>query len=104
MSNAKELNEDNFEEFTSQGNVVVDFFADWCGPCKMMGPVIDSLSEEMKDVKFAKVNVDTAGELAQRFQVRGIPTFIFFKDGEQVNRISGAAPKDEFQEIIESSF
>ena len=99
-----ELNESNFEK-TLKGNknLVVDFWADWCGPCKIMAPVFESLSKEMKNVKFAKINVDENNHLASEFGVMGIPTFIVFKDGKEVERVVGAAHKTIIKEKIEST-
>jgi thioredoxin 1 len=81
--------------------VVVDFWAVWCGPCRIMAPIIDEVARELKGkVKFGKVNVDEEGELAERFEVMSIPTLIFFKKGRQVERITGAIEEDELMDII----
>ena len=88
--------------------LIVDFHAKWCGPCKMLGPVIEALSvdEKNKDITIGKVNVDGEGnqELAQKYGVRGIPTVIFFKDGEEVigKRSAGAKSQADLQAIIDS--
>lgn len=82
--------------------VVVDFFAEWCSPCLMMAPVIESLAEKNKDVKFAKVNVDDNNELAGKYEVSGIPCIIFFKNGKEVSRKVGAQPEESIQEEIDS--
>lgn len=82
--------------------VLVDFYADWCGPCKMTGPIIDELSNEMKDVKFVKINVDENSELASSYQVFSIPTFIIFKDGKVVHQFVGAMSKEGFINEINS--
>jgi thioredoxin 1 len=101
----EELNAENFDEFLQGDNVVIDFFADWCGPCKMVAPEFEKASEELKDkVKFAKVNVDGNQSLAERFQVMSIPTLIFFKDKEQVERLNGAVDKSEILEVAERAF
>ncbi len=85
-----------------EGITVVDFWAPWCGPCRMVAPVIEELAEEMEgEVRFAKVNVDEAPQIAQRFQVRSIPTIGFFMDGEPVGSVVGAHPKAALQQIIE---
>lgn len=88
----------NFDKFIGKGNVVVDFYADWCGPCKIMAPEFEKASSEIKDVDFGKVNVDKDSELAQRFQVMGIPTTIFFKDKEQVDRHTGLMTAEDIKE------
>lgn len=92
------LDKNNFESevIKSKGLVLVDFYATWCGPCKMTGPIIDQLSEEMKQVKFVKVDVDANQELASQFQIFSIPTCIIFKDGQAVNQFVGAMGKEGF--------
>ncbi|KKP87142.1 MAG: Thioredoxin [Candidatus Roizmanbacteria bacterium GW2011_GWA2_35_8] len=79
-----------------KGIVMVDFFAHWCGPCKMTGPIIDQLSEELKDVKFVKVDVDANPDLSQEYSVFSIPTFVIFKDGAPANQFVGAMGKEGF--------
>jgi thioredoxin 1 len=85
--------------------VLVDFWAEWCGPCKMIAPILEEIAEEQGDViKIAKLNVDEAQEIARRFEVMSIPTMILFKDGEEAKRIIGAKPKqaiiDDFAEFL----
>ena len=104
MVKIEELDEGNFDEFISNGNVIVDFWAEWCGPCKMMGPQFDEASKEIKDVKFGKVDVENNQELASRFQVMSIPTTIFFKDKEQVDRKVGALSKEDIEGAVEDNF
>jgi thioredoxin 1 len=99
----KELNEETFKELTENGTAVVDFWADWCGPCKMLAPVFEELSEELTAHSFGKVNVDDAQSLAQSHGVRAIPTIIFFKDGEEVDRVQGALPKQALKKKIEEA-
>lgn len=100
----EEVTSENFDEFVSNGNVIIDFSADWCGPCKMLGPQFFQASEDVNDVKFGKVNVDKARDLASRFQVMSIPTIIFFKDKEQVERISGGLSSGEIVKRVEKVF
>jgi len=83
-----------------KGIVFVDFFAEWCGPCKMTGPVVDQLSEERKDISFFKVNVDENNELASQYSIFSIPTFVIFKDGQVVSQFSGAMGKEGFEEEL----
>jgi len=83
-----------------KGLILVDFFAEWCGPCKMTGPIIEQLSEEKKDVLFYKVNVDENGDLASQYSVFSIPTFIIFRDGQIVGQFSGAMGKEGFEEEL----
>src|SRR3989344_6777705 len=90
-----------FDKFIENGEVVVDFWAPWCGPCQMMGPEFEKASREFKGkIKFAKVNVDEEQELAQRFQIRGIPTMILFKDKEQTKRVSGAMDSEDIVRFV----
>ncbi|MCY3983886.1 MAG: thioredoxin [Roseovarius sp.] len=84
--------------------VVVDFWAEWCGPCKQIGPALEELSEEMEGkVKIAKVDVDSNPDTASKLGIRGIPALFIFKDGEVVSNRSGAAPKASLQNWIEST-
>ncbi|MFT4250211.1 MAG: thioredoxin [Candidatus Woesearchaeota archaeon] len=81
--------------------VIVDFYADWCGPCKRLAPVFEELSQEVSDVGFFKVDVDDQSELAGQFAVQSIPTLIIFKGGQPVERVMGAMPKDELKRVLE---
>lgn len=93
-----QVDKNNFQEevINYKGIVMVDFYATWCGPCKMTGPIIDDLSEEMKNIKFIKVDVDANSELSSQYNVFSIPTFIIFKDGKAVNQFVGALGKEAF--------
>ncbi|OQY64613.1 thioredoxin [Microgenomates bacterium UTCPR1] len=84
------------EVLDHKGVVLVDFFASWCGPCKMTGPIIDELADEMKNIKFVKINVDENPELASSYQVFSIPTFLVFKDGKVAHQFVGAMGKEGF--------
>ncbi len=84
-----------------KGIIFVDFFAEWCGPCKMTGPVIEQLSEEHKDIIFYKVDVDSNSDLASAYSIFSIPTFLIFKDGQIVAQFSGAMGKEGFEEEIQ---
>ena len=92
------IDKSNFQEevVNYKGIVLVDFFAEWCGPCKMTGPIIDELAEEMKNIKFVKVDVDANQELSSQYNVFSIPTFVIFKNGEAINQFVGALGKDSF--------
>jgi thioredoxin 1 len=99
-----ELNEDNFDSFIEKGKVIIDFWAEWCGPCKIMDPEFERASKEIKDIKFGKVNVDGNQNLAGRFQVMSIPTTIFFKDNEQIDRHSGAMTFSDIKKTVDDNF
>lgn len=90
------INENEFANTISNGVTVVDFFATWCGPCKMLSPVIDELSEELGDrVAFYKADIDEATNLAEEFKIMSVPTVLVFKDGVKQKALVGYKPKDE---------
>ena len=96
------LTRDNFEAEVTEfkGMVLVDFWASWCMPCKMLSPVVDEVAEEVTSAKVAKVNVDEQQSLAARFNVMSIPTLIVFKDGKEVRRSVGVIPKEAVKELV----
>ena len=97
----QELSSTNFEDFTKDKVVLIDFFADWCMPCLMMSPVIDDLSDKFKGkIKFGKVDVDDNQELAQKFNVSSIHNFILFKKGEVAEQFTGSMTMEEFEEKV----
>jgi thioredoxin 1 len=101
---ALELNQSNVEEALKEKKItVLDFWAPWCGPCRMLGPIIDELSNDNsgKDVTIAKINVDENQDLAVKYGVRGIPTVVVLKEGEEKTRKVGFTSKAEFQSIID---
>ena len=100
----KIVNADEFNELRSSGNVVVDFYADWCGPCKMLGPIIEKVSEDYPDVNFVKVNVDENEELAMEFGVMSIPSVFMLKNGEVVNKFLGVQQERTLREIFDKTF
>lgn len=95
------LNKDNFDETISANKVVlVDFWATWCGPCRMLAPVLDQVAAEVPDVCIAKVDVDENQELAQRFNVASIPTLVYFKNGKVVEMSQGLTGKDAIKAVL----
>ena len=98
-----ELDSKTFKTHTAKGYSLVDFWAPWCGPCRMLGPVIDELSKEMKGVAFGKVNVDEQPDLAGQFQVMSIPTVAIFKDGKIVATRVGAGTKSAMKSWIDEN-
>ena len=97
----KELTNGEFDGFIKEGNVLIDFFADWCMPCLMMAPVVDELSDKFKGkIKFGKVDVSDNQEISKKFDVLSIPTFILFKNGEIADQFKGALSIEEFEERL----
>ena len=95
MSLIKVTNENFNELINSENTTLVDFYADWCGPCRMLGPVIEEIANENKNINVGKINVDSHKELANHFGIRSIPTMIVFKNGKEIKRLVGFLPKDE---------
>ncbi len=91
----------NFEEIVNfQGTVLLDFWANWCGPCRMMAPVVEEIAKEHPDVLVGKVDVDAEGELAKKFNIISIPTFIVLKGGKVQAQTAGARPKSALEELL----
>lgn len=96
------INKENFQQevLHSDKPVLVDFWAAWCGPCQMVLPIMDEIADERSDIKVCKINVDEQKELARQFRVMSIPTLAVFKNGEMVNRSTGAKPKEQILQMI----
>nr|WP_026943700.1 thioredoxin [Helicobacter rodentium] len=102
MAGYIELTEQNFEDTIKDGVVMVDFWAPWCGPCRMIAPVIDSLAEQYAGkAKICKVNTDEQQELAAKFGIRSIPTIFFYKNGEKVDEMIGASTEQDFKDKLD---
>lgn len=96
-----QVNENNFKEVSAKGKVLVTFSASWCGPCKMLAPVLDEVSEDMADLKVIKVDVDESPNLAREFDVMGVPSTFYIQDGEVFDKLMGFAPKERLVDWIE---
>jgi len=96
------VSEENFEREVLQSDktVLVDFYADWCGPCKMLSPIVDEVANEVNDVKVCKVNIDEARDLAIKFDIMSIPTLLVFKNGNVVNSSLGLVSKAKIMDLI----
>ena len=99
------INENNFEEEVVKSSLpyLVDFWAEWCGPCKNLAPILEEMSDELKDkIKIGKINIDDNQELAAKFSIRSIPTMILFKNGDSIDTKVGLPPKKELLDWIET--
>jgi len=96
----KALNEQNFYSSITEGKVLVDCYADWCGPCQMLSPIIEELAEEVTDWKFYKLDIDEEPEIAEKYEVMSIPTLLLFEDGELKDALVGLKAKDELKKIL----
>ena len=96
------ITKENFdsEVLKAEGTVLVDFWATWCGPCRILSPIVDEVASERPDVKVGKINVDEQPELAQQFGIMSIPTLLVFKNGEKVQESVGLIPKEKVEELI----
>ena len=97
-----DITKDNFKQEVAEykGTVLLDFWAVWCGPCRMVSPIVDEIAEERTDIKVGKINVDDQMELARIYQIMNIPTLLVIKDGQVVNKHIGAAPKEKLLELL----
>ena len=99
----KNINKDEFDAIISNGLILVDFYADWCGPCKMLSPILEDLDNEYPDINFVKVNVDDNMEIADRYTIMSIPMVFIFKDGEIISKMVGYQPKDGVKKFIDNT-
>ena len=105
MTDIKNLSLDNFDNEISSSNtpVLVDFWAEWCGPCKMLGPILEEISKDLKDkLQVVKVNLDENQDLAMKYSIRSIPTLLLFKEGELIDTKVGLLPKSDLVEWLSS--
>ena len=97
----QEINSPDFKEKISKGKVLVDVFGTWCMPCKQLAPLLEEVSNEIKNIKFYKLDVDKSPDTAQEYEIRGIPTLILFQDGKEVKRITGVTSKEDLKKQLQ---
>ena len=97
----KNITDDNYTEEVSSGLVLVDFWAEWCGPCRVIGPVIEELAGQMPEVKFAKLNVDENQNTAQSLGITSIPTLLLYKNGQPVDKVVGSVPGPQLKNFLQ---
>ncbi len=98
----KEITDDTFTDETSSGTVIIDFWAEWCGPCRILSPIVAELAKEIPTVQFKKINVDENPAVAQSLGITAIPTLVIYKDGKPIDRVIGLMPKEQLRKIIQS--
>jgi thioredoxin 1 len=106
MDSVEHINDSDFDAkvLKQTGLVLVDFWAAWCGPCKMIAPILEQIADEMKDtVKVVKMNVDDNQQIASKYRIMSIPTLILFKDGKLIEQLVGVRPKEQIKKLIEKS-
>ena len=103
---AFELTDSNFQEkvIDQQGVTVVDFWAEWCGPCRMVGPIVEQLAQSLKGkVKVSKLNVDQNQDIAEKYNIQSIPSLVLFKNGNEIARIVGFSPKEKYEKFVNNA-
>lgn len=96
------INDENFSEIIKKGNILIDCYATWCGPCKMLSPIINQLATEVKNYLFYKLDIDKNEKIALEFNIKAIPTILIFKDGKLIKNEIGFKTKDELEELIKN--
>ena len=96
----EQIKSEEFNEKIKEGKVLIDCYADWCGPCRMLGPILEELSNEIDTYKFYKLNVDEASDIARQFGIMSIPTMLIFEDGELKQKLIGLMSKEDIKKIL----